>query len=107
MAKSGVQVRPGGRVGTPQVQNRAHGRLWFFLFPAAPCPSWRKTPTLLAQRPASDPVAPPYVGDQLEKHKTGRGECCNGICFDLAGSAARGALDQGLPAAEPRVCWLL
>lgn len=55
----------------------------------------------------SDPVAPPYVGDQLEKHDVGSRECCRRICFDLSSAAAHGALDKGLIAAKPRVCWHL
>ena len=56
-------------------------------FPRLPAGAGRKTLTLHAADP-SDPVAPPYVGDQLEKHDVGCRECRGRICFDLSSSAA-------------------
>lgn len=70
-------LEAGWREMAPQVWNRTEGDCGSSSFPRRLAPT---TP--------SNPGAPPYVSDQLEKHEAGREECCSRICFDLAGSAA-------------------
>lgn len=81
-----VQVRCWGGGVTPQVQSAARARVALPPSRGARLEPQEKL-TLHPADPAG-PVAPPYVGDQLEKHDVGCRECRGRICFDLSSSAA-------------------
>lgn len=91
-----VRSRRGG--GVPQVRSLALGAV---VLPPSRWArrEWRKNPDPEPRRPLG-PVAPPYLGDQLEKHAVGGRECCGRSCWAFSSSsAARRALDQRLTAA--------
>ena len=93
----------GGGGVTPQVQSAARARVALPPSRGARLELQEKL-TLHPADPAG-PVAPPYVGDQLEKHDVGCRECRGRICFDLSSSAAHWALDKWLIAAKPQGGW--